>query len=103
MKRCRAVFRVMSWIQCFCSGALDDPTELGESDSCTFECSGDSTETCGGRGAISVYSYVHFPYVAKQCYTDDKNDRVLTGYSVRKAEDMDAEVKMLMIYVDLRI
>lgn len=41
-------------LQCFCSEPSDivgDPNSTG----CTFACAGDSSETCGGNNAISVY------------------------------------------------
>lgn len=45
-----------------------------------MECSGDDSEFCGGRDAISVYEFhnatvSHGSFLG--CYTDDRNDRVM--------------------------
>lgn len=77
--------------QCFCSAPGDDPAELGESEGCTFSCSGDSTEKCGGFNAINVYKYVNERNLVG-CYVDDGGDRVLTGDDMKGDPTMNAEV-----------
>lgn len=49
------MFFVFVFLQCFCGVEGDDFAELGESFDCTFRCSGDERQTCGGPYAISVY------------------------------------------------
>jgi len=41
--------------QCFCGNSIQGPEKLDES-SCDMACDGDSTDTCGGSWALSVYS-----------------------------------------------
>ncbi|CAM9951075.1 unnamed protein product [Pylaiella littoralis] len=43
--------------ECFCGGSSTNLLEHGESTACTYECSGDSVQVCGGFNAMSVYSY----------------------------------------------
>ncbi|CAM9501272.1 unnamed protein product, partial [Sphacelaria rigidula] len=42
--------------QCFCGVDGDDPEALGNAN-CGVECSGNSSEICGGVNSISVYTY----------------------------------------------
>ena len=41
--------------QCWC-GSDSDYDRHGPTTVCDFDCTGDSSETCGGRNAMSVYS-----------------------------------------------
>lgn len=98
--------------ECFCGSPGDDPTDASLA-SCTMACAGDSSETCGGRDAISVYNRGGSPtptpptptpptptpptftpsgdYDYIGCYADDL-DRVLTGTSVKGSTDMTTAV-----------
>lgn len=71
--------------QCFCSSASDVYDEFGEA-TCDMNCAGDSSETCGGFNAISIYAHKDsvtpspvssggYSYVG--CYLDNQNNRVL--------------------------
>lgn len=64
--------------QCFCGVDSDDPTELGAA-MCTTDCAGDSSQTCGGRNAISVYAYdtLPTPPVYLGCWQDSGRNRIM--------------------------
>lgn len=83
--------------QCWCGD--DDYDKHGESTSCTMACSGDSSETCGGRNSMSVYKNEDrtptptpvsssSEYVG--CYADTRSDRIMTDKQA--TSDMTAEV-----------
>lgn len=60
---------------------------------CDFDCAGDSSETCGGYDAISIYTYgggssSTGTYVG--CYTDSASNRVMT--SMTMSDSMTNEV-----------
>lgn len=87
--------------KCFCSVDGDDPAELGTA-TCDMSCAGDSSQTCGGRDAISVYEYTttaptptpppaSSSYDHLGCYTDVASPRVFTGKSTA-SNAMTAEV-----------
>lgn len=64
---------------CYCSATINSPT-LDES-VCNYQCTGNSSETCGGPSAFSVWQDPTFPsggatvddYTSIGCYTDDTN------------------------------
>ncbi|CAM9302811.1 unnamed protein product [Sphacelaria rigidula] len=62
--------------ECYCGLTTDDPEEYGPSTGCTFPCSGDDSQTCGGNRAINIYAYSEYSYV--DCFVDGR-DRVLSG------------------------
>lgn len=64
--------------QCFCGVDSDDPTELGAA-MCTTDCAGDSSQTCGGRNAISVYAYDTVPTLPQYlgCWQDSRRNRIM--------------------------
>ncbi|CAM9763241.1 unnamed protein product, partial [Sphacelaria rigidula] len=64
--------------ECFCGVTSDDPDRLGDA-TCNMDCSGDASETCGGRNAISVYEFTNPPSGYAGCFVDSGSDRVLTG------------------------
>ncbi|CAM9489433.1 unnamed protein product [Ectocarpus fasciculatus] len=83
--------------ECWCSSSGDSPDAQGESSGCNISCSGDSSETCGGSYAMSVYEYSDDDdtptpvtptpsgdgdYESVGCFKDDSSDRVLSGDSV---------------------
>ncbi|CAM9941086.1 unnamed protein product [Sphacelaria rigidula] len=48
----------LEWSEkCFCGLATDDPSALGTA-TCDMPCSGDSSQTCGGSLALSVYVFM---------------------------------------------
>lgn len=66
--------------ECFCGQTVNGP-QLAESQ-CTFPCSGNQSEICGGNDILSVYQDPTFQpvntstisdYVALGCYTDDSS------------------------------
>lgn len=70
--------------QCFCGSSVNGP-QLPES-SCTFPCTGNSSQTCGGNDIISVYQDPTFPIVDDTtisdfqsigCYSEGSNGRSL--------------------------
>lgn len=73
--------------ECYCSSGSDELDSLGEA-TCNMECSGDDSETCGGRLAISVYEYTGYA----GCFVDNVRDRVLTAGSFVD-DEMTAEVR----------
>ncbi len=65
---------------CFCGQTVDGP-QIDESQ-CTFPCTGNSSETCGGDNILSVYQDPTFlpldtttiaDYVPLGCWTDDSS------------------------------
>lgn len=48
-------FLVLCGSQCFCSGSSNSLDSLKPASNCEMTCTGDATQTCGGRDAISVY------------------------------------------------
>lgn len=55
-------------------------------DACTFPCTGNKSETCGGNNLVSVYMDPTFPtsdsatvadYTAEGCYTEGYNGRAV--------------------------
>lgn len=85
--------------ECFCSRAVDDPAGQGESVSCDLAdlpCTGDVEEMCGGTLVISLYEVAQPVVITGPsyggCYTDDINNRVLSGIFVRDDLDMTPEV-----------
>lgn len=81
--------RTLTAPQCFCSADGDNPAELGTA-TCGQACTGNESQICGDRDAISVYQYVDTiiipvpptpsdDYVTLGCYTDLESPRVLTG------------------------
>ncbi|CAM9947269.1 unnamed protein product, partial [Sphacelaria rigidula] len=74
--------------ECFCGPSSDDPSRLGDA-TCNMECSGDASETCGGRNAISVYEFTDdSPSGYAGCFVDSSRDRILTGQSKKNDPDM---------------
>ncbi|CAM9586716.1 unnamed protein product, partial [Sphacelaria rigidula] len=63
--------------QCFCGVNGNSFDRLGESTACTMPCSGDSSETCGGRNAISVYYSDSNSNTYLGCYADEKDNRIM--------------------------
>ncbi|CAN0069455.1 unnamed protein product, partial [Ectocarpus sp. 6 AP-2014] len=76
--------------ECWCGSADADYAQHGESTGCTYACSGDSAQTCGGFNAANVYRYPddstpsptpspsqEGPYPALGCYADDSEDRIM--------------------------
>lgn len=58
-----------------------------------MECSGDESETCGGRNAISVYEFTDDSSSGYAgCFVDSTRDRVLTGPSKKNDPDMTSAV-----------
>ncbi|CBJ25803.1 conserved unknown protein [Ectocarpus siliculosus] len=51
-----AYFGLQYGKQCFCGTADEDYTVYGESDDCTYSCTGDSESTCGGRWAMDIFA-----------------------------------------------
>ena len=47
--------------QCFCGGAFADPFKYGAANgpmiNCSYPCTGDSNETCGGEFKLHVYEF----------------------------------------------
>lgn len=74
--------------QCFCSTTMaSSSTEASETD-CNMPCGGDSTETCGGPGRLSVYTNNNYVAPAGStipgyryigCYNDTAAARSLSG------------------------
>lgn len=78
---------------------MDDPAGQGESVSCDLAdlpCTGDVEEMCGGTLVISLYEVAQPVVITGPsyggCYTDDINNRVLSGIFVRDDLDMTPEV-----------
>ncbi|CAM9785404.1 unnamed protein product [Sphacelaria rigidula] len=67
--------------------ASDDPDRLGDA-TCNMDCSGDASETCGGRNAISVYEFTDSPSGYAGCFVDSGSDRVLTGQFLKNEPTM---------------
>lgn len=77
-------------LQCFCSTVGDEFDEYGPA-TCSNACAGDSSQTCGGHFALSIYEYADYsppptsmPLLAFEyvgCYVDTNEDRVLSGAS----------------------
>lgn len=86
-------------MQCWCGDDDSDLDKHGLSDLCSFDCAGNSHETCGGYLAMSLYEHNGTPdnviddaeYLG--CFGDSKN-RVLSGRST-SSDDMSEEVRQL--------
>ncbi|CAB1105166.1 unnamed protein product [Ectocarpus sp. CCAP 1310/34] len=76
--------------ECWCGSAGADYAVHGESTDCTYACSGDTDQTCGGFDAANVYRYPDgstpnptpspteaASFVALGCYEDDREDRIM--------------------------
>ena len=68
---------IYSYGQCFCGASVGGP-QTSESN-CSFPCTGNNTESCGGNDIISVYQDTTFPtvdnttisdYTPMGCYSD---------------------------------
>lgn len=42
--------------ECWCGDHHSDIDKYGTSTACTYECSGDSSQTCGGYNAMNIYT-----------------------------------------------
>ncbi|KAL8950733.1 MAG: hypothetical protein Q9183_007508, partial [Haloplaca sp. 2 TL-2023] len=71
--------------QCYCGNAFSNPTTSTPASDCSFKCSGDATQVCGGTGRMSLFksskpsaSNATIPgYSYTGCYTDSTAARVL--------------------------
>ena len=79
------MFGVEDATQCFCG---NETTRAPSSDNpCAYTCSGDSTETCGGYDAISLYDLTPSSNIDPLggaylgCYIDVNSARILDGYT----------------------
>ncbi|KAK9413595.1 hypothetical protein SUNI508_11804 [Seiridium unicorne] len=68
--------------QCFCGSTISNGGAQVDSSGCNKTCTGNSTETCGGSGTLSVY--VITPTWQKVgCYSDSTTARALnTSYNI---------------------
>ncbi|KAK2050561.1 WSC-domain-containing protein [Colletotrichum somersetense] len=82
---------------CYCSQTVNSPS-LPEA-SCNFPCTANSTETCGGDGAFSVWQDTTFPpstgvtindFESLGCYTDDTDH----GRTIAERQDQVASDTM---------
>ncbi|CAM9776599.1 unnamed protein product [Ascophyllum nodosum] len=82
------IFGVENGNQCFCGHSTDQYDIFGHNDSLCFDCEWNTTETCGGRDAIDMYTYTELPippeisFKSIGCYQDSEDHRVLTGPSL---------------------
>ncbi|CAN0329983.1 unnamed protein product, partial [Ectocarpus fasciculatus] len=77
--------------QCWCGSADADYALHGESTDCTYACSGDADQTCGGFDAANVYLYpvdstpspteAGSPF-ALGCYDDDPETRIMDNLAL---------------------
>ncbi|CAF9936950.1 MAG: hypothetical protein HETSPECPRED_010510 [Heterodermia speciosa] len=92
VERCAAVcknyakFGVEYSRECYCGDVLQPGSNSAPAGDCSFTCAGNAAETCGGSNRLDVYQKNPPPppppaYTAKGCYTDDPNNRALTGFS----------------------
>lgn len=90
--------------QCFCS-VKGDELDHKESTACNFKCTGDTSQTCGGFDAISVYSFgggapappapapvEASKYTYMGCFADSKDNRLLSGDETKDTENMSTDV-----------
>ncbi|SLM36456.1 Carbohydrate-binding WSC, subgroup [Lasallia pustulata] len=86
--------------QCYCGNGLQSGSTLGYS-KCNTACKGNSSEICGGSGALSVYNLTSYvppttvkavgSYVSKGCYNELKTGRLLSGASYTNTTGMSVE------------
>ncbi|MCJ1322778.1 hypothetical protein MMC15_008128 [Xylographa vitiligo] len=71
--------------ECFCGDAVNGPPALSESD-CSFACTGNNAEICGGFDFVSIYMDPTFTpvnnqtitdYVELGCYSEGTNGRAI--------------------------
>lgn len=71
--------------ECYCGDVLNTGSVLAPVSDCSFTCPGNASETCGAGDRLDVYQKTGAPppqpYTAKGCYSDDPNNRALTGAS----------------------
>ncbi|KAG5926178.1 hypothetical protein E4U42_003557 [Claviceps africana] len=74
---------------CFCGATVDGPQ--ADESQCSFPCSGDKTQKCGGDRALSVWQDPTFPnaekltvdaYKSLGCYTDDSSKGRTLSYPI---------------------
>ena len=80
-----AIFGVEYGRECYCGNSLNPGSVPATNTDCSFKCPGDAAETCGAGNRLDLYkkngSPIPHPYTAKGCYSDDPNNRTLTGPS----------------------
>ncbi|KAK0747330.1 WSC domain-containing protein, partial [Apiosordaria backusii] len=95
LKKCATACSNYQWFgvtfgsQCFCGTSLADATEKRPEEECGMKCAGSKCQKCGDADRINVYwtgkdtVAVEPPLVGdfkyQSCWTDDKDDRSLTG------------------------
>ncbi|CAN0316910.1 unnamed protein product, partial [Ectocarpus fasciculatus] len=78
--------------QCWCGSAGADYALHGESTDCTYACSGDADQTCGGFDAANVYLYTGGPPpLDVGCYQDESDARIME-LALTDASSMTVEV-----------
>lgn len=80
---------IMYYGNCYCGETVNGP-QVDESE-CSFPCTGNKSETCGGNNLYSVWQDTTFvttgddtvsDYVPLGCYTDDSSVGRTLGYSM---------------------
>ncbi|KAM7210759.1 WSC domain containing protein [Rhypophila decipiens] len=86
--------------QCLCGTKIEDMTEIRPIEECSTKCGGELSQRCGAANRLSIFEKPAGPdpvnldrvgsYSYKSCWTDDVNERVLTGSEYR-SDDMTVE------------
>jgi hypothetical protein len=86
--------------QCYCSNTLASTSSVGYN-GCTFTCSGNTAETCGGSGALSLFNNTAYTYPSNPqlvnhyfylgCYHEGATSRLLSGASYSNSTGMTVE------------
>ncbi|CAN0235748.1 unnamed protein product, partial [Ectocarpus sp. 13 AM-2016] len=66
--------------QCWCGSDGADYALHGESNDCTYPCSGDAAQTCGGFDVANVYLYTGENTSTSSlvgCYQDESDARIM--------------------------
>lgn len=71
----------------------------GESDSCTVDCAGDASQTCGGPFAISIYEHeyesVAPPLGYLGCWEDSGSDRIMNVVEIDGSMTTEVRISLL--------
>ncbi|KAM7216795.1 WSC domain containing protein [Rhypophila decipiens] len=76
-----------TWDKCYCGYTIATGAASAPEGDCSFPCSGDASETCGGDWRLNLYQFVSAPaptvpsYTSEGSYTEATGMRALTGAS----------------------
>ena len=67
--------------ECYCGNYLNAGSVAANPSDCSFPCPGDSSQSCGAGGRLSLYKRSTAAYTSKGCYTEATGKRALSDAS----------------------